>query len=134
MNNYNEETIKRYNKLHTRPEPPTISDASVLAEGDEAVSSKFASKIEDFLWSLCRGKRRVSMRIPSWAGSNSLLSIKDIPLTTVRYFLFIQAPPSDLSTVYTALMTSVEVAEKLGQSHILVTAGLAIYSKVQQIL
>ena len=74
------------------------------------------------------------MNIPSWAGFNYLLSTKDIPLTTVRYFPFIHAPPSDLSTIYSALITLVKVAEKLGQSDILVTADLAIYSKAQQIL
>ena len=74
------------------------------------------------------------MSIPSWAAFNSLLSNKDIPLTTVRYFPFFHAPPSDLSTIYTALITLVKVAEKLGQSHILVIADLAIYSKAQQIL
>ena len=74
------------------------------------------------------------MRIPSWAAFNSLLSNKDILLTTVRYFPFIHAPPSDLSTIYTALITLVKVAKKLGQSHILVTADLAIYSKAQRIL
>ena len=134
MNDYNEETIKRYNKSQKRPEPSSISDVSVLADGDQAVFSKFASKIKDFLWSICRGKDRSNMNIPSWAGFNSLLSTKDIPLTTVRYFPFIHAPPSDLSTIYTALITLVKVAEKLGQSHILVTADLAIYSKAQQIL
>ena len=105
MNDYNEETIKRYNKPQKRPEPSSISDVSVLADGDQAVFSKFASKIKDFLWSICRGKHRSNMNIPSWAGFNSLLSTKDIPLTTVRYFPFIHAPPSDLSTIYTALIT-----------------------------
>ena len=134
MNDYNEETIKRYNKPQKRPEPSSISDVSVLADGDQAVFSKFASKIKDFRWSICRGKHRSNMNIPSWAGFNSLLSTKDIPLTTVRYFPFIHVPPSDLSTIYTALITLVKVAEKLGQSHILVTADLAIYSKAQEIL
>ena len=134
INDCNEETIKWYNKPQKRPEPPTISDVSVLDDGDQAVFSQFSSKIKDFLWSLCRGKHRGNMSIPSWAAFNSLLSNKDIPLTTVRYFPFIHAPPSDLSTVYTALSALVKVAEKLGQSHILVTADHAIYSKVQQIL
>ena len=53
MNDYNEETIKRYNKPQKRPELSSISDVSVLADGDQAVSSKFASKIKDFPWSIC---------------------------------------------------------------------------------
>ena len=92
------------------------------------------AKIKDLLCSLSRGQNRENGSIPSWAGVNSLISISEIPLTTVSYFPFIHAPPSDLSTIYTALITLVKVAEKLGQSHILVTADLAIYSKAQQIL
>ena len=134
INDYNEETIKRYNKPQKWPKPPTISDVSVLDNGDQAVFSQFSSKIKNFLWSLCRGKHRGNMSIPSWAAFNPLLSNKDVPLTTVRYFPFIHAPPSDLSTIYTALITLVKVAENLGQSDILVTADLAIYSKAQQIL
>ena len=39
INNYNEETIKRYNKPQKWPEPPTISDVSVLDDSDQAVFS-----------------------------------------------------------------------------------------------
>ena len=74
MNNYIEETIKRYNKPQKRPEPSSISGVSVLADGDQAVFSKFASKIKDFLWSICRGKYRSNMNIPSWAGFNRPIS------------------------------------------------------------
>ena len=86
VNDYNEETIKRYNKPQKRPEPSSISDVSVLADGDQAVFSKFASKIKDFLWSICRGKHRSNMNIPSWAGFNSLLSTKDIPPNNSQIF------------------------------------------------
>ena len=145
INDYNEERIKRYNMPQKWPEPPTISDVSVLDYGNQAVFSQFSSKIEEsigvicnnniiYVIILCRGKHRGNMSVPSWAAFNSLLSNKDIPLTTVKHFPFIHAPPSDLSTIYTALITLVKVAEKLGQSHILVTADLAIYSKAQQIL
>ena len=47
---------------------------------------------------------------------------------------FIRAPPTDLTTIYTILLRLVQIAEKLDQSHILVTADCAIYSKAHQIL
>lgn len=131
---YNEEQLKRYNKPQKRPEPAAISDVSVVTGEDKENFSSFAAKIKDLLWSLSRGQNRENRSIPSWAGFNSLISVNEIPLTTVRYFPFLHAPPSDLSTIYTTLITLVKVAEKLGQSHILVTADLAIYSKAQQIL
>ena len=43
-------------------------------------------------------------------------------------------PPMDLTTLYTILRRLVRIAEKLDQSHILVTAECAIYSKAQHIL
>ena len=44
-----------------------------------------------------------------------------------------QRLPSDLSMIFTTLLRLVEIAQELGQPHILVTADLA-YSKAQQIL
>ena len=43
-------------------------------------------------------------------------------------------PPMDLAAIYTILLRLVQIAEKLDQSHILVTAECAIYSKAQHIL
>ena len=45
-----------------------------------------------------------------------------------------RASPSDLSTIYTALLKLTQLAEELGQRHILVTADLATYSKAQESL
>ena len=47
---------------------------------------------------------------------------------------FIRASPSDLSTIYTILNRLVELALEVGQSHILITADMAIYSKAQQVM
>lgn len=52
----------------------------------------------------------------------------------MRYLPFISAPPSNFSTVYTATLRLISVANSQGQPHILVTADLAIYSKAQQII
>ena len=52
----------------------------------------------------------------------------------VCYLPFINAPPSDFSTKYTALCNLVKIANKLDQHHISVTADMAKCSKAQQIL
>ena len=65
---------------------------------------------------------------------NAFLSEQNLPVATTCYLPFIRAPPTDLTTIYTILLRLVQIAEKLDQSHILVTADCAIYSKAQQIL
>ena len=55
-------------------------------------------------------------------------------MATIWYLPFIHTSPSGLSTIYTVLLRLVQIAEKLGQPHILLTADFAIYSKAQQII
>ncbi|KAG1673350.1 hypothetical protein GQR58_015613 [Nymphon striatum] len=72
--------------------------------------------------------------IPAWSGFNCLVSTTKVPVAVIRYLPFINANPSDYSTIYTTLLKLVSIAKALGQGRILVTADLAIYSKAQQIL
>lgn len=72
--------------------------------------------------------------VPAWTGFSSTTSVDAPPVATIRYLSFIHAPPTGLSTTYTAVQRLVTLAEKLGQSHILVTADLSVYSKAQEIL
>ena len=80
------------------------------------------------------GSMTSNKKIPAWGAFNVLILSTSIPVATVRYLLFIQSSPNELSTVYTALARLVSVAEKLGQKHIFIAADLAIYSKAQEIL
>jgi hypothetical protein len=57
-----------------------------------------------------------------------------LPVATVRYLPFIQAPPSDFTTIYTGLLRLVALSDKLDQTHILVTADMQIYAKAQEII
>ena len=72
--------------------------------------------------------------IPSWTSSNAFLSEQNLPVATTCYLPFIRAPPTYLTTTYAILLRLVQIADKLDQSHILVTAECAIYSKAQHIL
>ena len=69
--------------------------------------------------------------IPAWSGFNGLVSTKTVPVAKIRYVPFINASPSDMSTIFTTLLKLVRISEELGQHHVLVTADLAIYSKAQ---
>ena len=90
----------------------------------------------DLLWKLGRFSRDndADQKLPAWTGFNSILSVKDLPIATIRYMPFLRAPPSEMSTIYTILVRLVEVSETIGQPHILVTSDMAIYSKAQEIL
>ena len=98
-------------------------------------SSEFkTAESSDLAWKVSRKTVDDHQSIPSWTSSNAFLSEQNLPVATTCYLPFIGAPPTDLTTIYTILLRLVQIAEKLDQSHILVTAECAIYSKAQHIL
>ncbi len=123
----------RYAKPHVRPEPPPIKDVSILDVSNQVTAE---SKKKDLIWEMARNADRETPKqvIPGWSGFNAMTSVQNVPVATIRYLPFINAPPTELTTIYSTLLKLVAVAEKLGQKHIVVTADLAIYSKAQQIL
>ena len=98
-------------------------------------SSEFkTAESSDLAWKVSRKTVDDHQSIPSWTSSNAFLSEQNLPVATTCYLPFIRAPPTDLTTIYTILLRLVQIAEKLDQCHILVTAECAIYSKAQHIL
>ena len=128
---YMEESLSIFNKPHKRPEPKQVAEDSIFSVQD--VNSHKQVEVCDFVWKFCRNIDDIAS-LPAWSGFNAILSQSSISVANVRYLPFISAPPSDFSTVYTALLRLISVAKSLGQTHILVTADLAIYSKAQQII
>lgn len=124
---YNEQPIHPYRKPAKKPEPP------VKYQPEKKVESTEVQK-KDLVWELARVSGDDDSSIPAWSGFNALVSTRRVPMTKIRYLPFINALPSDLSTIFTTLLRLVEIAKELGQPRILVTADLAIYSKAQQIL
>ena len=126
-----EESLSIYSKPHKRPEPKHVAEKSILY-----VSSEYCNKqVEmcDLVWKIYRNIDDMSF-LPAWSGFNAMVSLSSIPVANVRYLPFISAPPTDFSTIYTAILRLLSIAKSLDQSHILVTADLAIYSKAQQII
>jgi len=123
----------RYNKLAKRPEPPPVNDVSLI-DVDKDSSELKAAESKDLAWKVYRIANEEKQAVPSWTESNAFLSERNLPVATTCYLPFIRAPPTDLSTIYTILLRLVQIAAKLGQPHILVTADCAIYSKAQQIM
>ena len=123
----------RYKTPGNRLEPPPIRNSTIMTVNRD--SSEFKTvESSDLVWKVSRKAEGDHQSIPSWTASNAFLSEQNLPVTTTCYLSLIRAPPTDLTTIYTILLRLVQIAEKLDQSHILVTADCAIYSKVQQIL
>ncbi|KAJ8050266.1 hypothetical protein HOLleu_03400 [Holothuria leucospilota] len=72
--------------------------------------------------------------IPSWSGFNALQRCVVPPQSSVGYLPCIQSSPTELSTVYSLLMKTMEICTKLEQEEIVVVLDQAIYSKALQIV
>ena len=118
---YKEQQLQLYRKPANKPEPEEDTEVSKVV-------------MKDFVWEVARTFGDGKTSIPAWSGFNALVSDRIVPVAKVRYLPFINASPSDFSTIFTTLLKLVNISEELGQNHILVTADLAIYSKAQQIL
>ena len=90
--------------------------------------------MKDFTWEVARTFADDDSSIPAWSGFNALVCTKTVPVTKIRYLPFINASPSDLSTIFATLLRLVHIFEELGRHHILITTDLAIYSNAQQIM
>ena len=125
----------RYMKPTRRPEPPEVISKEVTDVQRDTLSYREANQ-KDLIWQLARLKKKsdAEQLIPAWSGFNSILSEKNMHVAAIRYMPFLRASPTDFSTIYTILCNLVDVCDKIGQQHILVTADMAIYSKAQEIL
>ena len=107
----------------------SIIDTNLLDEDHKEAVQR------DLIWKIGRfNKPIVGNPLPAWSGFNTITSDASPTVALVRYLPFIRAPPTDFDTIHTILAKLVKLAETLGQSHILVTADMAIYSRAQEIL
>jgi len=89
--------------------------------------------VSDLLWLYEK-----SRDIPGLSGWNGFMEdvTRDNPyeVTFVRYQPFINAPPNDYDTIFTALLTGVEESKSLNQVTCLVTFDQPLYLKARDIL
>ena len=124
---YKEQLIQCYRKPAKKPDP------SITYQLENKTDFSMVL-IKDFIWEVARNSGDDNSSIPAWSVFNAIVSTKTVPVAKIRYLPFINASPSDFSTIFTTLLRLVHISEELGQHHILVRADLAIYSKAQQIL
>ena len=89
----------------------------------------------DFAYFLMKlHQNHVGTVLPGWTGFNILLRQSTIPpMSRIRYLPIIDGSPSEYSTLYTALLKSINIADKLSLQHIVLVFDEAIYAKIQQI-
>lgn len=119
--------IKKYNKPKTRPVPAELKLPTISRE-----NSNLYKKINLF-WRLLKLNQN-EYSLLGWSDFQNIMSKNNIPLSTITYLPFLNAPPTEFDTIFTAMVRLVELAEKLNQDHIIITADLSIYSKAREIL
>ena len=73
--------------------------------------------------------------VPGWSGFNAVASNQKIPpKSAIGYCQLIDASPTELSTVYTLLKKSLEMATQLGLDDTVVVLDQAIYAKAVEVV
>ena len=125
--NYTDNEINKFITRNKNPQP----NFEIYNEKYFAVQHSKESFLKYLLWTLLYNLSKEQI---TWDEFLEKSFNKDLPITKITYLPFIDGPPTDISTIYTALTTLANIATHLKQNHILVTADLAIYSKAQHIL
>jgi hypothetical protein len=130
-----------YQKPAQRPEPPRRDNAMQLM-------SSCGSNTEpehNLAWLLMRNLSRGILSLPDdmvipdiqtipfWTGYNYILAEQETTQTCVTYKPIIDAPPTDLSTVYTTMKQCQEMCASLGQPYSVQTMDQQLYALAQQI-
>ena len=71
--------------------------------------------------------------IPQWTGFNTLIIIIPFKPSSIEYAPFIPAPPTDMSAVYTLLVTVKSMLNHLGQQNPVITLDEKIYAPAKEI-
>ena len=73
--------------------------------------------------------------LPAWTGFYTLRNENSIPREcSIGYCQVIEASPTELSTVYTVLQRSLQIADQLGQHDVIIVLDQAIYAKALEVL
>ena len=116
-------------------ESPKLKEACQSLNLRDTKGHQLENNLFDLAYALCKvfGSDG-GVLMPGWTGFNSELHANDILLkSTIGYLPIVDAPVTDLSTVYTILKRSMKIADKLKLQYLVLVFDEAIYSKVQQI-
>ncbi|CAC5390433.1 unnamed protein product [Mytilus coruscus] len=71
--------------------------------------------------------------VPFWTGFNCLLSKNSTDVAVVTYPPIIDAKPTDMSTVFTAMKKCLDMSNEAGQAHAIQTFDQQLYAIAQQV-
>ena len=124
--------------------PPPISSGSVtIASVSSAIHA--SAQLQDILWALARldsdvfqpnatvesdDRMEQEQTVPAWSAFNALLCKSNIPAKcTVGYCPVINSSPTEMSTVYSVLCQSMNMARLAGLNFTIIVFDQAIYAK-----
>ena len=62
------------------------------------------NQLKKFLWNRLRGNTdKTEIDLPTWAGTQVLLSESELPQMHVAFLLFLPHPVTEVATIYTAM-------------------------------
>ena len=92
----------------------------------------------DFVWTFLRNPLPLKSNdqyIPDWCSFNKALGLGTPECnTTIGYCPMLNAPSTNISTIYTVLSNVQDMMLCLGQKHSVITMDMAIYSKAKELL
>jgi hypothetical protein len=88
----------------------------------------------DFIYTICKYLcDELNTFLPGWTGFNTMISEKPDRISKVGYLPVVDAPVTDISTIYTILRRSADIANKLELHYAVLIFDEAVYAKAQQV-
>lgn len=116
---------------------PKLNDLQTLLVADidriRPISHKILPTTSDLMWLYT--KWSCTHDIPGWNGfMEEVTTDKHFAKSKILCLPFINAPPSDYDTIYTALLSAVEKCKTVNQNACIVTFDLPLYMKAHDIV
>ena len=107
---------------------------SVETEVYESTKKNQDNQMKKLLASCLRGNTEsTEIILPSWAGTQVLLSESQVPLMHVDFLPFLPHPVTEHATVYTAMLNYVKVLNQLEQKSLLIFCDEGVFRLVLNI-
>ena len=111
-----------------------VSAKAVALEAEQLVLSK--EEMKDLLWLISRAVAEGTLffslkeQIPSWTAFFVKINKAETPRESViGYSQVLDHSPTELSTVYTSLKTSIAMADQIGQTDVVYAKAVEIINK-----
>ena len=120
--------------LGKKQTPNFLGTASTFCEVSVSIHEDLAKRLGFAYFLMKSHQNHIGTVLPSWTGFNILLRQSAIPpMSVIRYLPIIDSSPDEYSTLYAALLRSINIADELALEHIVLVFDEAIYAKIQPI-